>query len=612
MARRLPITAVKPSVSNNRRRAVGFYLIDRVQRNCPSHAMAGPGTIGSRSAGSPLAGGRPSRPTDPNMAEPHGTAPPPPSVPITSQPLGRTLIGVALLACYVSFFDGMTAFGLVGPDEPRYAAIARDMADGGDWVTPRLQGEPWLEKPILYYWVAAAGYRLFGAGELAARFPSILGSLVTMLAVGWIGWRVYGPTTTLLFAILYPSSIATLVFARAATTDTLFASTLALALAAAVPLVVWERAEGTRRYQVGFGVALGLAVLAKGPAGVLLAGAASVIGAVLIGRTRRIWRLASPWAVLSFFAVGLPWYVLCAVQNPEFVQVFLISHNVERFLTPVFQHVQPFWFFGPVMVLALAPWTAGIVATAREGLDTVRGPAREGSASVFLACWVLFPVVFFSLSQSKLPGYVLPAVPGAILLLARGVAVTGEHARRSRWLGLGTAVTLLAMAVAFLVAPGVESAGLEQGAVRPLGALLTVAGLVGLFFGIRGRLTAVVAATALGVTLTLWQLNIFLMPNLDPFLSARVTAREAAALETASPIRSFALHRAWQSGIEYYLERPVAEWTSDGPAGTVVVTTTLGAREMQLQGTGVEIVQRVSEEAVLVRTTGADRRFIPR
>jgi 4-amino-4-deoxy-L-arabinose transferase-like glycosyltransferase len=528
---------------------------------------------------------------------------------LSLRPFEWTFVAIAGLACYVSFFSGMTVFGLVGPDEPRYAAIARAMAESGDWVTPKLYGEAWLEKPILYYWVAAAGYQLLGEGELAARLPSILGSLISMLATGWLGWRYFGRTTTLLFAVLYPSSIATLVFARAATTDTIFTSTLTLALAAALPVVIRPRGEAGRGFEVGWGGALGLAVLAKGPAGVLLAGSSSVIASVLVGRPERIWRLASPWAILTFCVVALPWYVLVGLANPEFVQVFLVSHNVERFLTPVFRHVQPFWFYGPVIILALAPWSAWIVGVAREGRAALETRARKGSASIFLACWVVFPIAFFSLSQSKLPGYVLPSVPPAILLLARGIAVTLEQRRAVRTLGIGTAGTLLAMSVAFLVAPGVESAGVAPGAVRPLGAIMGLAGLGALFFGARRQLLPVVATTALGVTLALWQLSLFLMPTLDPFISTRSVAEEASTLSSSAPVQSYGLHRTWQFGIEYYLRRPVAEWQTGGPAGTIVVTTTLGAREMQLEGTGVEIVREISNDAVLVRTTGADDRF---
>ncbi|SVA26966.1 uncharacterized protein METZ01_LOCUS79820, partial [marine metagenome] len=185
---------------------------------------------------------------------------------------GRAQLAVALLVIYVCLFNGLNAFGLVGPDEPRYASIARDMAADGDWITPRLHGEPWLEKPILYYWVAAVGYQLFGDGETAARFPSVTGAVATLLALGWLAFRFHGPNTAALFVLAFPSSIAVLVFARAATTDMLFTSTLALAMAAATPLLVIEQPRRKFIFQIAFGTALGLSVLAKGPVGVLLAG----------------------------------------------------------------------------------------------------------------------------------------------------------------------------------------------------------------------------------------------------------------------------------------------------------------------------------------------------
>ena len=226
-------------------------------------------------------------------------------------------LALVLLVAYGCFFHGLTAFGLVGPDEPRYASIARDMAASGDWVTPRLHGEPWLEKPILYYWVAALGYRVLGDGELAARLPSVLGALITMLALGWIAWQFYGPTTAALFGLVFPSSVAVLVFARAATPDMLFTSTLALALAAAAPLVLLNPRRAVWAYQVAFGAALGLAVLAKGPAGLVLAAASTVIGALLTQRGSRVWLVAGPWAVASFGVVALPWSccVPCATRS---------------------------------------------------------------------------------------------------------------------------------------------------------------------------------------------------------------------------------------------------------------------------------------------------------
>ena len=197
---------------------------------------------------------------------------------------------------------------MVGPDEPRYAAIARDMAASGDWVTPRLNGEPWFEKPILYYWVAATGYRLLGDGELAARLPSGLGGLVTALALAWLAARTYGPATAAIVLLLYPTTIAAIAFGRAATTDMLFAAALALTMAAAYPLMVTEPGTSRWRWQTAFGAALGLAVLAKGPAGIILAGGSVALWVLATRRWTALLAVAHVWTIASFAIVALPWY----------------------------------------------------------------------------------------------------------------------------------------------------------------------------------------------------------------------------------------------------------------------------------------------------------------
>ena len=511
-------------------------------------------------------------------------------------------VGLVSIITYICLFHGMTAFGLVGPDEPRYAAIARDMATGDDWVTPRLHGQPWLEKPILYYWGAAVGYRLFDDSELAARLPSALSALAALLALAWLTRRFYGNLSALLFGLLFPSSIAILVFARAATPDMLFSSTLALTLTAAMPLVLVSDLRRVFAFQVAFGTALGLAVLAKGPAGVVLAGSSCLLGAVMAKRVSFVSRLAGLPALTSFALIALPWFVLCSLENPEFVQVFLVSHNLDRYLTPVFRHSQPFWFFVPVILLALAPWTAGLVAAVQHVFPQRKGSEWAGSPSVFLAAWALFPVAFFSLSQSKLPGYVLPAVPATTILLAHALALTVRDTKRARAHGIGLAAVMGAMTLTFLVAPGVESSGVEPGAVRPLSVVLGIASVLTGYLGHQGRLGDAIATTALGVALALGQLNVTVLPTLDPVISPRAAAKAASVLADGRPIRSHGLHRAWQYGLEYYLRGPVAAWPHGDSTDMLVVTTTRGMREMQLAGVSVVLLQSVSDEALLVQT----------
>ena len=290
-----------------------------------------------------------------------------------------------------------------------------------------------------------------------------------------------------------------------------------------------------------------------------------------------------------------------------------MSHNVERFLTPVFQHTQPFWYFGLVLLLGFAPWTAAIVATVREATTTLTRRTWTGSPSIFFASWVLFPVVFFSLSQSKLPGYVLPAVPAAVMLLAHALDMAlGRNTRGARALGLGTAAVLGAMTVTFIVSPGVESAGLEAGAVRPLAGILGVAALAAGYVGNRGQLRATVAVSALGIALTLWQLNAMLLPRLDPLISTRAMAQDAADVADGGPVHAYELHRAWHYGLEYYLGRQVPEWTRQDPAGSVVMTTDRGMWAMQKHGASLRVLRRVSDDAVLVVTGGGVDRIARR
>jgi len=176
--------------------------------------------------------------------------------------------------------------------------------------------------------------------------------------------------------------------------------------------------------------------------------------------------------------------------------------------------------------------------------------------------------------------------------------------------GLGTAAVLAAMAVAFLVSPGVASAGVEAGAVRPLGVLLSLAAVVTGYVGSRGRLHAGVAVAALTIALGLWQLNTTLMPRLDPGISTRVAAREARRLADGEPVRTYALHRAWQYGLEYYLHRALPEWTSDTPSGALVVTNRRGMRAMQLEGAGIVVLRDVSADAMVVRTDPDGERLL--
>src|SRR6202041_2548889 len=359
----------------------------------------------------------------------------------------RWPLGISAAAIVTSLFGNLGAIGLVGPDEPRYAWIARAMAETGDWVTPRLWGVPWFEKPVLYYWAAAIGFWMHLPAEWAARLPSAIAALAAAKAIAWFARRHYGAdedsiaSTTLLAPVVFATSVAVIGFARAATPDMLFSAAITLAMVCAAGVL---RRAGTLRIPDGapseiqkhnllvlllWGAFLGTGVLAKGPAAVILAGGAVATWALATSQWRAALRLGHPLAIASFCIVALPWYLLCARRNPDFIHVFIFQHNFERYLTPLFQHQQPFWFFAPITTLALLPWSALLLAAAQEALRLWREKSWKNSPGVFVACWAVFPVVFFSFSQSKLPSYILPAVPALALIAAISASRAFQRSR---------------------------------------------------------------------------------------------------------------------------------------------------------------------------------------
>ena len=517
------------------------------------------------------------------------------------------LVAAAIVILFCLFAQ-LRALGLVGPDEPRYAWIARAMAETGDWVTPRLYGQPWFEKPVLYYWAAAIGFLMHLPAEWATRLPSVFAALAAALAIGWLGWKHYGGapnlerSPALLAPLMFSTSVAAIGFARAATPDMLFAASLTLAMACASGIlrragVLRGAANLTASESTGstgglalFGACLGLAVLAKGPAALILAGGAIGLWALATSQWRAALRLAHPAAIGAFCIVALPWYILCAVRNPEFLRVFIFQHNFERYLTPMFQHKQPFWFFGPITLLAVVPWVPLLIAVAQEGLRLWREKSWTNSPGFFFACWAIFPIVFFSFSQSKLPGYILPAIPPLALLLSVSAPRAFQKSRAAAIsVPVGIGLVWLALAVYFFLAAR-SIPMMELGRFVPLllgEALIAFAVLLTLVLAIAGigrNLSIVAAICSLCVVATLAVANIAVLPTLDAFVSARP---QAALLQNdLRPDRVFTyeLSRASQYGLAFYLHREIPEWSPDDPGAALVLTSAKGFNEIMTSG----------------------------
>ena len=526
---------------------------------------------------------------------------------------------VALVAAgwlvMICLFGHLGAIGLVGPDEPRYAWIARAMASTGDWVTPRLYGQPWFEKPVLYYWAAGAGFLVHLPAEWAARLPSALAALVTAIAIGWLGVKHYGLRAELfvspfiLAPLIFSTSVAAIGFARAASPDMLFSASLTVGMASAAAVLRKGRGLGPYRDPAGsnsisdhralgmFGAALGLAVLAKGPAAINLAGGAIGNWALLTARSPDASRLTHPIAIAAFCAVALPWYVVCAMRNPDFIHIFIFQHNFERYLTPMFQHRQPFWYFAPILILGLLPWTAGLWSAGEEGRRLWRERAWKNSPGLFFACWAVFPFLFFSFSQSKLPGYILPAIaPLALVIsvgLQRRVLTRESSAARGALDDASARGGLAAIGVTWLalgISAAVWAHRLPEAAREAPGMTITHAAIAGIVAGIaiatlgllRNR--GAILCSLLMVMLLVEISGARIVPALDPYLSARFHGNLLRNDRFPARVFTFNLTRSWEYGLDFYLEREVPKWSPDDPNAALVLTTPQGLEEIRKLG----------------------------
>ena len=510
---------------------------------------------------------------------------------------------VTLVVVAICLLGGLAALGLVGPDEPRYMAIARVMSRSGDWVTPRLYGQPWFEKPVLYYWAAGIMFRLFGVGEFAARLPAALAALLATTVMAWAALRSYGLDAAWLALVMLPTTVVTIGLARAATPDMLFSALLAAAAVSAAEML--EKKQSGQLARLAFGVSLGAATLAKGPAAVVLAAGAVFLWALISGKLRAVFRLAHPVCIAAFLVVAAPWYVLCAWRNPEFLRVFIVEQNFSRYFTIVFDHVHPFWFFGPILLAATVPWTILLLPLALDAFARVRRNQEwKDSPALFFGCWAVFPLFFFSFSQSKLPGYVLPAVPPLILLLATTLAPRLND--RTKHTGLWLALVACAFPALPLAAVWwLRSMANLPSSKAPLGLLITV--FVGtaacVCLALAGQLRTAFAGAGVLMAVMLIGVNTEIIPKVDPLLSPRTAAR-ATPQEALSGgnLAIFDVGRAWEYGLDFYLDRALPEWSPNMPAPGWVWTTERGTAEIgQLNRTCVVVVARISPQAWLVR-----------
>jgi 4-amino-4-deoxy-L-arabinose transferase-like glycosyltransferase len=506
-----------------------------------------------------------------------------------------TLIAATLYVCY---FSHLGAIGFVGPDEPRYAWVARDMVETGDWVTPHLYGKPWFEKPPLYYWGAAVCFKLFGVSEAAARLPSAISALLATLALAWLALHLYGAETARWLLLFLPTTVGMIGFSHAAATDMPFSGMLTVAMVAAAVVLGLTRNENTPILPrtpwlalVIFGFFLGLAVLAKGPAAIILCGGAVFFWALFTRHWRDAFRLLHPAAISTFCLTALPWYTLCARRNPDFLRVFIIEHNFKRYLTPEFQHIQPFWFYVPVVLVAFLPWAGALIWTTVAGSARVVKAKGLSPQTSFLLSWSLFVFLFFTLSQSKLPGYILPAVPALAMLLTRGCAALAVEHRKSFAASMA-AFALLCFGISEFAARRNLALNLPSQSLQLAARFVLIIIVIANVLFAAGFICTPIRwvrnlMLSLGVVPILFTLLIAdeLVSGLVP-LSTRDLASQLVA-QHVPPEQAFIYHgmsRGIRYGLNFYLRRDVPDWDQNPAIEAYVVSGSVRCDQLERQG----------------------------
>jgi 4-amino-4-deoxy-L-arabinose transferase-like glycosyltransferase len=327
-----------------------------------------------------------------------------------------------LLLCVVMYGFGLGFAPLANPDEARYAEIPREMLATGDFVTPRLDGVTYFEKPPLTYWLVAGSLWLFGPGEAAARAtPALfagLGVLLTYLAVRALAGRdaAWWSAIVQLTALLY------FAHARILLTDMVVSVLLSATLFCFILGI--RQPPGRRRQLLFYGLYAGaaLATLAKGLIGFLLPGAILFLWLVLFNQWRRLRPFHLPVGLLIFAAITLPWHLLVARRNPEWAWFYFVHEHWLRFTTTTHGRYEPWWFFLPVVALGIFPWTGFLWPALRSVLPEDWSRRREAADRMFPVIWIGFVLFFFSLSQSKLVPYMLPVFPPLAWILGQYLA----------------------------------------------------------------------------------------------------------------------------------------------------------------------------------------------
>ena len=427
---------------------------------------------------------------------------------------------------------------LFNPDEGRYAEVPREMVASGDWVTPRLDGVPYFEKPPLMYWAVAACEKVLGPSEWSVRLvPALFGVAGILLAYA-AARRLYGANAGFWSALVLGTSLLYLALGHLVILD-LAVSVLMSATLFCFILGMKERSGSARRwFFYGLYASAALATLTKGLMGFLLTGAVMFLWVLLLNQWKRLWPLYLPTGILIFLGIAVPWHFLMASRNPGWAQFYIIYEHFQRYSDKSHGRYQPFLYFVPILILGFFPWTGFLWNAFREALAGGWSRRKENAEAWFLAIWAAFIFLFFSESKSKLPPYILPMFPALAVLVGRWLssAFSSENAFARMRLGFrvfGFLCGLIAAALCVAVLkPGLIREAGQAAQLKPYAFVLAAILCVGGWRAMMERGAAAARGSLLAMAATLVALVGVLLVAM-PIIDVKGTKELALAAKAA-------------------------------------------------------------------------------
>ena len=462
-------------------------------------------------------------------------------------------LGILAFIFGMAFFQFLGRFPLVETDEARYMEIPREMIERGDFITPTLNYVKYFEKPPLHYWFNALSIKIFGETEFAARFFGALWGVLGILLVYYIGRRLFGRREGILSALILGTSIGIIVQARINITDT----TLTICMTACLGfflLAIQDNEQKKGLYYHLFYIFAALAVLAKGLIGFVLPGVIIFCYLLITRRWRQLREMRLITGILLFLLVCAPWFILVSLKNPEFARFFFIHEHFERFLTKVHGRYEPPWFFIPVLIGVMLPWSF-FIPTA---ITRVWRERKEAGADIrlFLLLWAVIIFAFFSKSDSKLVPYILPVYPALALLL--GTTFSSALDRGFAPLKIPAiifSIVGIILGVGSMVYPHLaDNPKISAGGGIIMGGLLFSLGVIALINSVRSRTAPLFA----GLAITALLIGIFAPPVIYDNIVKKRSSRELALLVKKKAGKdALIVAFGYSQGLPFYAQRRV-------------------------------------------------------